>query len=729
MSLNEETTHIGNKKQPSEESVISYTMEAMPIPGDWGIGPSAAAGKGNLRLIKGRIDFVRLDVALWDRIGASGEDREEEVPLISPAELDPADRTIGDDRRRGVLNRERSIDLYELEQQIKAHLPFQKGARTSSYETEEDARFAKARYRTSKEVEQIRGELEVQSKRLMFHLAAVGAITLFLGLMELLPAFGVPFPEIMTPQGSPIAYLLLSLGGLGFVAYFAIKDIIAGLRNIAARRYNTCTAVAIAVIAGLAHMIYMLVMVTVRHVPATNTFAAPICLAVLIYTFNRLMRSLRVARGFGIAAKHGTHCEVLCADDSSMAADLRLASGSANAKVAYVVRTKKLAHYFTNAFREDRCSLMMSRVYPYFVIASVVTAVIGAVRALFIGGDVVNVAFSALCAALVTGIPITGLLCLEVPLSHMANKLRPIGALLNGWNAVDKFGDTDGFAINTTDLFPRGSVKVRRSFAVADMDIEEVTAAAASVLIASGGALAEVFGALTCDEPKLRESVDGIEYENELGISAWIRERRILVGNRDMMEAHRVVVPNGGLARLDEFEALKKRPGHQVLYVAVNSRLMGVYLLEYKATLSARNALVRLVSDGTNVMIYTCDANINIKLITSVFDIPARFISIMDNEGSRTYDSVTYDVTDSEEALLATDGSLKALSAGIRAAVRLKENESLNLLIQSICFGMGFLFVAGLSCISPYAIDAAQILIMQMVFALISLLSLLRALW
>ena len=137
---------------------------------------------------------------------------------------------------------------------------------------------------------------------------------------------------------------------------------------------------------------------------------------------------------------------------------------------------------------------------------------------------------------------------------------------------------------------------------------------------------------------------------------------------------------------------------------------------------------MRLISDGTNVMIYTCDANINVPLITAVFDVPPRFISILDNEGSRIYDSVTYAVTEQEEALLATDGSLRALSEGIRAAVRLKENRRLGLLIQTICFGMGFLFVAGLSCLSPYAIDPVEIIIMQLVFVLISMISVLRAL-
>lgn len=725
LSLNDDTTHIGAKRETNAQRIVSYVMEAMPAPRDWGIEPSIAKGRGHMSLISGRIEFVRLNISLADRIYVTPEPEQLE-PEISPADMDPADKIIGENRKRRVYSRENDVDLFALEKQIKNKMSGARGS--SSYELSEDERFVKSSYRSSKEIHRIHFELEQLTNRLMFNLIELTAITLFLGAIELVPFFGLPFPSIFTPNGSPLTYLLVSLVGLAFAAYVSISDIIAGVKNIAKKKFNTRTVLSVAIIAELLHIIYMLVMLLAFGNTATNSFAAPVCFAVTIYTANRLMHTMRVARGFGFAARRGTHCELLAADDSPIAVDLRLAAGGGSARVSYMVRTKHLSGYFKNACREDHVSLIMSRLYPYLLSVSLAAAIVGGICGGLRGDSPISVGFSAICAALVTSVPVTGLLCLEIPLSITSKRLLKGGTLLNGWNAVNKFGDTDAFAINTTDLFPRGSIKVRKALAVSDMEIEQVTAVAASVVIASGGALAEVFGELIQDETRLRGSVDGIFYENELGISAWLKEKRILVGNRDMMEIHSVIIPNGGLARLDEFEAMAERPGHQVLYVAVNNKLMGVYLLEYKASTAVRNALVQIISDGTNLMIYTCDANINVQLITRVFDLPPRFISILDNEGSRVYDSVTYAVTDSEEALLATNGSFKALSAGIRAAVRLKETQRLGIMVQSVCFGIGFLFVVILSSISPYAIDAAQVVIMQVVFVVISLFSVLRAL-
>lgn len=729
MSANDETTYIGNKKHREEQGVISHEIEAMPTPNAWGVEPACAKKEGHLRVAQGKISFVRLDISLSDRLYKQGSHENETE--FSPSEFDPADEIIGEDQKRSVRNRQNNIDLFELEQQIKSkvsNVMSNEENSNGSNNIEDGTEYLKSNYRNSKDAEKIRFELSEKTNRLMFNLIEIGAITILFALIEIIPAFGIPIPAIFQPEKSPVTYLLIELTGLLFAAYISLKDIIAGLKKIAERKFNTRTVIAVAIIAEILHIIYMLTSVMVSKATATNSFAAPICLAVWIYTLNRLMNTIRVARGFNFVSKHGVHCEVMAADDSPIAADLRLASGCTNAKISYTVRTRHLSSYFQNACREDNCSIMMSRVYPYFLIAALATAIIGAIRGLLTGGDFIAVGISALCASLVTSVPITGLLCFEIPLGHAVKRLLYSGALLNGWNAVEKFGDTDALAVNTMDLFPRGSIKVRRAVAVTDMNIEEITAIAASVIIASGGALAELFSELVGDEKKFVSNVDGITYENELGVSGWVKEKRILIGNCNMMETHSVIIPGGGLTRLDEFESMKKRPGHQVLYVAVNNRLVGVYLLEYKASTATRNALVQLISDGTNIMLYTCDANIDVQLITDVFDIPSRYISILDNDGSRIYDSVTYAVTDKEDALLATNGKLKALSDGIRAAVRLKENQNLGLMIQTICFGMGFLFVAGLSCISSYAIDAAQIIVMQLIFILISLVSVIRAL-
>lgn len=720
MNYNDESVHIGAKRRKMRQKKTSHVIEAMPIPSSWNMKQPPASGEGNFRLIRGVIRFVKLDVSLADRM--IPEQPEYEQPL-SPVDLDPADRLLKKGQKRKVRSRESSIDLFDLEKRIRADRYIDSGR----FASEEDRKLASKKYHSKLEKEKIRAELTDTIKRLKFNVFELSVITFLLVIVDLLPSLGIPLPGIFTEKGFTVIYPVISLAGLVFVSLVSLNDVKSGIKSLFKKKFSILTAISMAIMAELIHILYILASAYLTKKPIYGTFAAPVCLAALIYTVNRLLHTTRVAKGFAFTSKKGLHSEVMSADDSPIAADLRYASGSRSAKIAYVVRTKNLVNYFTNACREDKCAVMMSGIYPVVLIVSLIAACIAAVRGAFSDSDPVNVAFSALCATLVTGIPITGLLSLELPLHRLSARLRRGGTLLTGWNAVDKFGDTDAFAINTTDLFPRGSIRVRKSFAVNDMEIEEITSVAASVLLASGGALAEVFGELIRDDARLRQRVDSITYETELGITAWVKDKKVLVGNSNMMELHRVLIPGGGLARLNEFESMRKNECFQMLYVAVNNRLMGVYMLEYKAALSARNAVLDLIENGTGVMIYTCDANINIQLIKAVFDIPPRFISILDNEGSRIYDSVTYRATESQNALIATDGSLKSLSDAIRAAVVLKDTEGVSMMIQGICFAAAFLLVALLCCISPYAIDSVEILILQVVFLLLSSVSVLKA--
>lgn len=718
MSNYREGTNIGTGRRKLQGEAVSYVMEAMPVPRGWNMTQPAAKGRGHLRLCRGIIPFVHLDLSLADRLYRPAEEPEPEP--VSPVDLDPADRILRGRDRRTIHSRQSTVDLLELGRRAQSG--------NGRYASAEDRRLAAETYRSKRDIDRVRAKLKARAARMKVNVFEVAVITVFLILTDILPGLGIPLGGIRTPDSTSLLYPVISLVGICLASLVMFADVREGMRNLFARRFSTLTALAAAILAAMLHILYMLAMAFFAYKPVTATFAAPVCLALLVYTVNRTLHIRRVARGFALAIKKGVHHEVMSADDSPIAADLRHLSGSRSARIAYVVRTKKLSNYFSNACREDKCSVMMSRLYPVMLAVSLLAALIAGVRGYFLESDPVNTALSAFSAAMVTAVPVTGMLGLEIPLNRLTGKLRRSSTLFSGWNAADKFGDTDAFAINTTDLFPRGSIRVRRSFAVNDMEIEEITSLAASVLVNAGGALAEVFGELIRDDARLRQPVDSITYETEMGIAAWVKDKKVLVGNRTMMELHRVVIPAGGLARLDEFEAMRKNETFQMLYVAVNNRLMGVYMLEYKAVLAVREALRQLIEDGSGIMIYTCDANINIQLLKSVFDIPPRFLSVMENEGSSVYDSITFRVTESQDALISTDGTLPSLAGAIRTAVVLKDAEGMGLMIQRICFAMGMLFVAGLSCISPYAFDSVQIIIMQTVFLLLSAVPIVRSL-
>ena len=91
MNYNDDSVHIGVKKRKPKPDHISHIIEAMPIPSAWNISQPVAKGKGNLRLTKGVIRFVKLDISIADRLP---RETQEYVPDVSPVDFDPADRIL-----------------------------------------------------------------------------------------------------------------------------------------------------------------------------------------------------------------------------------------------------------------------------------------------------------------------------------------------------------------------------------------------------------------------------------------------------------------------------------------------------------------------------------------------------------------------------------------------------------------------------------------------------------
>ncbi len=713
------SANMEGKKRTKNGEVVSYVMEAMPNPTAWGVVPPNAKGKGCLKLAKGRIAFVRLNIKMdkeqANPFNLSEEEIKRQERLLM--EMDPADRRAkkngGRRSLKGAGSQSDNAAAFSLGSRIRRQLGDKSKDKPSPY--------AGVDYYNGDNIKKITDRLNDKARKLIFNLVELGVVAVFVIALELLPAFGVSLPDVFLPEKFPAVYLLLELFALGFAVYTLCEDVLHGLRDLFRMRFNVCSVIAAAVLAETLHIIYMLADFAIFGDIATNSFVPPICLGMWVYMFSKFLELLRVGRGFDFVIKSGVRSVVMSADDDETL------SRFVSPHTAYAVRADRLSAYFDHAMSKNSFGEIMPRIYFCFFIISAVTGIIGLVRGIASGGDFIGMALSAFCASLVVIMPITGLLCMEIPIERTVCRLLGGQTLLNGWDSVNALGATEALALNTGDIFPSGSVRVRRAITVSSISVQELTATAASILVPAGGALGAAFGDLVSNEKIFIGNADRIEYENGRGIYGRSRDRRIMAGNRRMMEEHRVIVHDGGLARLKEFEKMKTRKGHRVLYVAVNNRLEGVFLLEYRVANAVRSALVNLISDGTNVMIYTCDANVTREFTAELFDIPSEYVSIMDNDSSVAYDAATCAVHSDEEATLVTDGSLKSIADGIRAAVSLRESRRLGTILQHICFALGFLFVAGLSCINSYAIDAAQIIIMQLVFVLISLIFTIRS--
>ena len=93
--------------------------------------------------------------------------------------------------------------------------------------------------------------------------------------------------------------------------------------------------------------------------------------------------------------------------------------------------------------------------------------------------------------------------------------------------------------------------------------------------------------------------VDGVIYEDKMGTSAWIYQKKILVGNRDLLIHHGVTVPK------EDYEKKYTRKGRKALYLAVAGKVMAMFIVSYEADPTLKKLLKKLERSGITVF---CEA-------------------------------------------------------------------------------------------------------------------------
>ncbi len=688
------TLTIGkNKKRKPAVNVRS--MLAMPTPTGWGDKAQPARQRGNMRLEKGEIAFERINVRLFvDR------------PVLPEPLEDRVIEQMGADTRRPVLP--------VVEQ---SPYPEPPDFRASPYRHVDEEI---SDYTRPGDSDAICSELREQIRTISFRMLVCTISVLFLGSIELLPEFGVTLPDMFMPDKAPLIYLGFNLFFLIFCGALCCNIIFGGIKNLAAKRIDGEALLSLGYCAVVLQTAAQTVACLIERQPVCGVCGAPAIAALLLNDLGLLMMVRRVARNFRFVALKGVRRAARIVGDGMEFDEILHADRNTHSRVTYTVRAKFLAGYLRFAYEEDYCEQQLARIAPYVLPAALASGIIGGIAGFGEWG--VWGGISCFCTAITAGIPVCRLFCLNLPLERASKQLTRRGVMLNGWAAVDEFGGTDTLAVNSDALFPEGTVRLLSVKAFGEAPIDRSILYAASVVMASGGPLAQVFYSLLEERAQKLLPADGIGYENEMGVSGWVESLPVLVGNRSMLERHNVELPSR-----DYEQIIKNGKNRHLVYIAISGRPCAVMLVQYRADPDTADAVREMVSNGVNLVVYTTDANVTGELVSEIYGIPSRHVTMLSVRAGSEYDRLTHTILDRAPAVLCTVGRLSALADGISAAKRLRSMLRFNTLLQLVCFGLCVLLTVGLSFFSGCeAVSPGQVMLMQLMCLAVSLVSMLR---
>lgn len=300
----------------------------------------------------------------------------------------------------------------------------------------------------------------------------------------------------------------------------------------------------------------------------------------------------------------------------------------------------------------------------------------------FMSGLITVYAFSALFS------PLTTLACSVLPLSNAASHLDRYGAVLSSLRSAEQIEQANACVIDCHSLFPTGTIKLRDMKVINENNLEQTIACACAITETVNSPLAPIFRNIMETNKSVKIPVaDSIKYEDRLGIAGWVGNKRIYIGNRALMLAHEIKVPDA------QKDKNLMRDGYFPVYVATDTKVCALLVLRYIPDEDIAKELDRITAMGLTVLINNCDQNISEEMICDYFDLYSDSVKIMSSSGVHMYRNAANFQENMNAGAVVKSGAA-GIAATIYCANRVKKS---NLLLQ-VCHMLSIVLGVILFC-------------------------------
>lgn len=312
----------------------------------------------------------------------------------------------------------------------------------------------------------------------------------------------------------------------------------------------------------------------------------------------------------------------------------------------------------------------------------------------------------------------TGSVCVSVPyfsylvdaliISKTSEKLLEKGGMLAGWDAFNECSSANAIAFDSADIFDENGGNVFGIHPFYDIQIDEAILYTASLLVKSGGPLGNLFKRIIVGETSLLPPVDSLTYEDKLGLSAWIFNRRILVGNGDLLRNHNVEIPDMALIERHLCE------GRYPLYLAIDGKAAAVFIVSYDVNNENARLLKAIEKNSISLLVRSDDANVTDEMVSAKLNLPQSGVKVLSAVSGDIYKNYCAGVTSAADALLMHDGKPHSFLSAINAALSLGSVKHILNVFQTCAMGIGIAIVSALAFVSGLSsLNCIHLIIIQ----------------
>ena len=278
--------------------------------------------------------------------------------------------------------------------------------------------------------------------------------------------------------------------------------------------------------------------------------------------------------------------------------------------------------------------------------------------------------YSAAVVQCIAAVPVLFLID-DMPLYSASKKLARKGAEIAGKMGAEYLEKVNAIVLSSEDLFPSGTVTLHNMQLLSDNSIDDTIMRAASLTDSLSSPLAPIFKKIagTVGDFVMPDS-DTVKYEDKMGISGWVNNKLLFVGNRTLMEAHGIDVPS------IETDRKLLRMGYFPVYVATDDKACALLAVQYTVKPELAREFRKISAMGITMLIDSSDPNLTEEMICDYMGLYDDSVKVMSTAGCHMYkNAVTY--TEHCSAPAAYKGNPVALAALVSSAVKIKKSSLL----------------------------------------------------
>ncbi len=592
---------------------------------------------------------------------------------------------------------------------IESDLPFkQKDEPTPVKGRYERQKISIAReYFGPKDADAVKAVFAKEKKGLVTKLIVVSVICFVMSVLAMIA--GADNGNFDLYGNNEFIYSAVQLVLLGVACAINIKSIARAFVNIKSRILNMDTVIAVSAFVGVLQCVVSFAFAdSVESVARLTTGAA--VLPMIMKLAGEIVRCKNDSDNFDVITEKDFDCH--CVEniaDEDVAIEIARGLMMGEPEIKYSAKTE-FPQNFVGISRSAEVT------GPVCKIAIPAMLLVGIVLGVITGIMTKNpfAAVSAMTSTVLIGLPCSAGLVSAINLRTTNKILNQENAVINGYNAVEEAVNTNGVVIDACDVFEQGACNIEGMKIYHKMRIDEAILYAASVVIASGGVLADVFEGVIIGKRELLLPVESLVYEEKLGCSCWIHNHRVLVGNRDLLVHHNVETPDKDL------EEKYKANGRNVVYLAIEGKISAMFVVVYKSDAETARYIRELEKDGVTIFFRTADANITEKLLEHEFQLPANVIKIINPVAGEMFSKLKARDEDRRDARIVHDGSVRSMLAAIHGTFLVNSLVNSSRLIQAIASIVAVVIMALFTFLSGVGqIGVWQIIVYQIVWAVI----------